>query len=167
MRSGKWVGREGSSANDSKSCAIWTQVRTNAVDSRTVIANSAVLHLLMRKLSSYLQLVIVSLLIGGYVSMYAGSIAHDLGHLTEHVKLADKHGEHDSCADVYSSHAEEKHIEVSCFFCSHAPVLANAPIVEQTWTLSVAAEAPPLVHSALLESRSLDHPSLRGPPEAC
>lgn len=119
----------------------------------------------MRKLTSYLQLVIVSLLIGGYGSMYAGSMAHDLGHMTEHAKLVDKHV--DASAASYASHEEEKHLEVSCFFCSHAPVLSYAPVVEQVWTPCAAAQAPPIEHPASLESRSLELPSLRGPPAAC
>ena len=117
----------------------------------------------MRKLRSILHLLIVTLLIGGYGAMYAGSIVHDLGHMSEHAALADKHT---GCDHTFDTSGDEKHLEVSCFFCSHAPVVSHELSTDPNWTLDLASLEPPTERSSVALSRSQELPSLRGPPTA-
>jgi hypothetical protein len=113
----------------------------------------------MRKIPNIIRLLICSLLIGGYGAMYAGSVVHDLGHMGERALHAQAHSD-----SALAAHDEASHLEVSCFFCSHGPVLAASNTIEQAWTLDVSPLVPPFEIVRSLHSSSVSLRELRGPP---
>ena len=117
----------------------------------------------MRQIPAMLRLLLCSLLIGGYGAMYAGSVLHDLGHSVEAAQHSAKHCDH---TQAVAGDEHESHLEVPCFFCTHAPVISSDLVVEQTWTPAIAALAPPAECAFAVHSPSRTLPSLRGPPTA-
>jgi hypothetical protein len=115
----------------------------------------------MRQLPNIVRLLICSLLIGGYGAMYAGSVMHDLGHSVQSSEHAEKHHDHNQ---GISDSASEKHLEVNCFFCTHAPVVSSEITAEQIWTPAIASLAPPTESAEVVHTTSIPLPELRGPP---
>jgi hypothetical protein len=154
-------------SDELKRCAMKSALRLSAqlhhnkITNRTVSGRVVVLYLSMRKFPVIIRIVIVGLLIGGYGAMYAGSILHDLGHNVTATQHADKH--HDSRLAITSA-SDASHLEVSCFFCSHAPVVSEDLVVEQNWTPSIAMLAPPTEQSSSVLFLSIPLLELRGPP---
>lgn len=117
----------------------------------------------MSALPNYLRLLICSLLIGGYGAMYAGSVLHDLGHTAAAFAHSEKHHDHPL---AISSQSSDAHLEVTCFFCTHAPVISTDHVVEQIWTPASATLAPPLDLPGAIHFVSIPLSELRGPPTA-
>jgi hypothetical protein len=115
----------------------------------------------MRQLPNIVRLLVCSLLIGGYGAMYAGSVLHDLGHSVESSKHAEEHQAHTL---TIGDDEHEHHLEVNCFFCTHAPVVSSEITVEQIWTPAVASLAPPTQFAEVVHTTSIPLPELRGPP---